>query len=192
MGVGYQNAPVTAHWGPPRVPDAPPDHRSVSLSAPPPIEEFLASERGSPFGDEERKVVFRRPSLGNWRPPTVKRKPRQPRVVARPPTPPKPPAPPKKKPTEEKPAAKPKPYDLPVRYIGRVEVGGRNGRTVFVVKENGQYVSVKEGEELPGLGVRVVRATKNVVIVENEKGQRFRLNDLLRKGAGGGDDEGGE
>ncbi len=194
-GVRFQNAPVTEHWGPPRVPDVPPDHRPVNLSAPPPIEEFLASERGSPFGDKERKVAFRRRPIGYWRPPVARPKP-QPDVVAMPhkPPPKPPPAPPKPKPkpAEEEPAAKPKPYDLPVRYIGRIEVGGMNGRTVFVVKENGKYISVKEGEELPGLGVRVVRATKNVVIVENEKGQRFRLNDLLRaRAAGGGEDAGG-
>jgi hypothetical protein len=188
-GVRFQNAPVTEHWGPPRVPDAPPDHRPVNLSAPPPIEEFLASERGSPFGDVERKVAYRPPSLGHWRPPIKKPTPPV-NIVARPPTPPPPPpAQPKPKPDEEKPAGKPKPYDLPVRLAGRVEVGGMNGRTIFIVKEDGKYISVKEGEELPGLGVRVVRATKNVVIVENEKGQRFRLNDLLR--AGGGEEGGG-
>jgi hypothetical protein len=187
-GVRFQNAPVTEHWGPPRVPDAPPDHQPLNLAAPPPIGEFLASERGSPFGDVERRVAYRPPSLGSWRPPTIKPKPTV-RVTAKPPAPPPPPpAPPKPKPTEEKPAAKPKPYDLPVRLAGRVEVGGMNGRTIFIVKEDGKYISVKEGEELPGLGVRVVRATKNVVIVENEKGQRFRLNDLLRARGGGGDD----
>ena len=59
-------------------------------------------------------------------------------------------------------------------------MGRVGGRTVFVVKEDGRYIAVREGEELPGLGVKVIRATKNVVIVENEKGQRFRLIDLLR------------
>ena len=189
-GVRFQNAPVTEHWGPPRVPDSPLDLRPVNLAAPPPIDEFLASERGSPFGDVERKVAYRPPSLGNWRPPA--RRPTPPvHVAARPPTVvPPPPPPPKRKPPEDKPAAKPKPYDLPVRLAGRVEVGGRNGRTIFVVKGDGKYVAVKEGEDLPGLGVRVVRATKNVVIVENEKGQRFRLNDLLRTKKNG-DAEGG-
>ncbi len=192
MGVRFQHAPLTERWGPPRVSDAPADRRPVDLAALPPISEFLASERGSPFGDEERRAAFTPRPFDRWRPPTKKPKPPT-NVATRPPAPPPkpPPAPPRPVPTEQKPAAKPKAYDLPVRYIGRIEVGGMNGRTVFVVKENGKYVAVKEGEELPGLGVRVVRATKNVVIVENEKGTRFRLNDLLRAkapedaGAGG-------
>lgn len=177
-GVSFQNVPVTEHWGPPRVPDAPPDLRPVNLAAPPPIGEFLASERGSPFGDEERKVALRPRPFQRWQPP-----PKKP-LAKPPPKPPalpdKPPAQPKPKPPEAKPAVKPKPYDLPVRLAGRVQVGGAEGRTIFIVKEDGKYIAVKEGEKLPGLGVRVVRATKNVVIVENEKGQRFRLDDLLR------------
>jgi len=192
-GLRFQNAPVTERWGPPRVPDAPPDHRPVNLSAPPPIGEFLASERGSPFGDEERKGAFRPRPFERWQPPAARPKPPA-NVAAKPPAPPpKPPAQPKPKPPDPKPAAKPAPYDLPVGLIGRVQVGGAEGRTIFVVKEDGRYISLKEGEELPGLGVKVVRATKNVVIVENEKGQRFRLNDLLRaRGAGGGGGGGGE
>ena len=85
-----------------------------------------------------------------------------------------------------------------MRVVGRFEVGriggtSSGGRTVFAVKEDGRYIAVKEGEELPGLGVRVVSATKSVVIVENEKGQRFRLNDLLRsKAAEEAGGEGGE
>ena len=187
-GVGFQNAPVTRSWGPPRVPDVPPDHRPVNLAAPPPIGEFLASERGSPFGDEERKLAYKPSPFNIWRRP-AKKPPVH--VAAKPPAlPPKPPSQPKPKPPEPKPAAKPKPYDLPIRAVGRLQVGGGAGRTIFVVKEDGRYVAVKEGEELPELGVRVVRATKNVIIVENEKGQRFRLNDLLRARGSGGEEQG--
>ena len=146
--------------------------------------EFLAGDRGNPFSDIERRTAFRLKPLPRYRPPRppASRRKRKPSRKAPPPPPPPPPPP------AEAPAGKPKPYDLPVRVVGRVEVGGSGGRTVFVVKEDGRYIAVREGEELPDLGVRVVRATKSVVVVENEKGQRFRLIDLLRSKAA--EDEG--
>ncbi len=203
MGLLYQAAPSLREWGPQRTDVPPPESRYVSLEAPPPLMEFLAGDRGNPFSDIERRTAFQEKPLPRYKrpkPPAPRRPPRPPKIA-----PPPPPPPPPKPPVEAKqePAEKPKAYDLPVRVVGRIEVrrlgvghiwgvSGSDSRTVFAVKEDGRYIAVREGEELPGLGVRLIRATKSVVIVENEKGQRFRLNDLLRAGAGGGDDEGGE
>ena len=182
-GVRFHGTPVSSEWPPPRVFDSPPGHYPVGLHSPPPVGEFLAGARASPFTEEQRRAVATRRGLPTWLPP-------------RPPTPAKPAAasPPRKNipppPKIAKPAVrpkledivavKPKPYELPVRLAGRIRVGHKSGRTIFIAKEDGRYFAVKEGEEIPGFGVRVVLATKNVVIVENEKGKRFRLEDLLR------------
>lgn len=190
-GVRYQGAPVAGEWGPPRVLDSPPDHYPVNLQPPPPISEFLAGARASPFAEEERRAIVGRGGLPTWRPPE-----RVTSTGAGAAPPPKPsPVPPRPKPVvrlniADIDAAKPKPYELPVRLAGRLQVGHTSGRTIFVGKEDGQHFAVKEGEEIPGLGVKVIRATKNIVIVENDKGKRFRLDDLLRaraEGGGGGE-----
>ncbi len=182
-GVGYQRAPVTAGWGPARVADSPPDHGPLKLEAPPPIGEFLAGERDSPFTDQKRLVTLRPgqlPDYERWKPPEA---PKQPRERKKPPPPP----PPGKKPPAEatSPAERPKGYEFPLIYTGYFRVGDGDLRTVFIAKEDGKYFSVREGEEIPGLGVRVISATKNVVIVENDEGRRFRLDDLLRSTAQG-------
>lgn len=198
VGLRYQAAPSLDEWGPQRTDVPPPEEGYVSLAAPPPLAEFLAGDRGNPFSDVERRTAFQPKPLPRYKrpkPPAPRRPPR-PAKIKPPPPPPAPKPPPKQEPP--KPAEKPKPYDLPVRVVGRFEVsrlgaGSSGVRTVFAVKEDGRYIAVKEGDELPGLGVRVIRATKSVVIVENEKGQRFRLNDLLRSRAsaeaGGGGEE---
>ena len=196
MGLRYQSAPLLAEWGPQHTDVPPPEERFVSLGPPPPISEFLAGDRGNPFSDVERRIAFRPKPLPKYRRPKPP-KPRRPRPTKRKPPrrrPPPPPPPPPTK-TPGKPVEEPKPYDLPVRLVGRIEVGrvgqgGSGGRTVFAVKEDGRYIAVREGEELPGLGVKLVRATKSVVIVENEEGRRFRLTDLLRSKAE--EDEGEE
>jgi len=197
IGVRFHGSPVAADWGPPRVLDSPPAHYPVGLHSPPPVGEFLAGARASPFTEEQRREVARRRGLPTWLPP------REPAARPARPAPKNIPPPPKiarpsvRPKIEDIVAAKPKPYELPVRLAGRVKVGHKRGRTIFVAKEDGRPFAVKEGEEIPGFGVRVVLATKNVVIVENEKGKRFRLEDLLRakaaedagEEAGGGEGE---
>ncbi len=181
-GVGFQGAPVILQWGAPRVNDASPEYRPVKLGPPPPIGEFLAGARGSPFAEVERTALVRSGQLPTWRPPKPARiKQPNPKPKPTPKPRPKPPPPPRPKPPagNESPG-KPKPYDLPMRWVGRIA-----DRFVFEVKEDGRYLSVKEGQELPGLGVKVVSTTKSVVIVENEEGVRFRLIDLLRAKAEG-------
>lgn len=177
MGVAFQRVPSVKEWGPPRTAEEVRDPASVNLASPPPLAEFLAGARPNPFAEPPRLASSAR------RPLPVVQQPRAPAIQAKPPEPPKPPPPPPiPKKEEPKPVAaeKPKPYELPVRAVGRISVGGSDGRTVFMVKEDGQYIAVKEGEEIPGLGVKLVSASKNVIIVENEKGTRFRLTDLLR------------
>ncbi len=179
-GVRFQSAPVIPQWGAPRVNDAPPEYRPVKLEPPPPIGEFLAGARGSPFGEVERTAAVRLGRLPWWKRPKPP-KTRQPKPKPKPkPRPKIPPPPLPKPPAENEPPGKPKPYDLPVRIVGRVA-----DLIVFEVKEDGRYLSVREGQELPGLGVKVVSATKSVVILENEEGVRFRLIDLLRAKAKG-------
>jgi hypothetical protein len=183
-GVAFHVTPEVPRHGPALTATAPGAPPSVELEAPPPLGSFLAGSRGNPFAEPETRTVYRPrrlPRVPRPRPPRPKPAPS---VVKPPPPPPRP--------GSDKPlVATPKPYDLPVRLVGRYEVGGRGGRTVFVVKEDGSYISAAEGEELPGLGVRIVSATKSVVIVENEKGQRFRLMDLLRARAVAGGEGGG-
>jgi len=198
VGYTYQRVPTTRQWGAPRCDEPAPEVNPVSLEAPPPLPGFLAGGRGSPFSESDRIELRARRSLPAVSPPPPPPRKPKPKVA----TPMKPPPPPPKKetrPPEKIPAKKPKPYDLPVNLVGRVKVGDVDSRTVFVVKEDGRYVAVREGQDLPGLGVRLVRATKSIVIVENEKGQRFRLDDLLRAraaaeeaaGGDGGDGNGG-
>jgi uncharacterized protein YjhX (UPF0386 family) len=194
MGLRYQSAPVLAEWGPQHTDVPPPEERFVNLGPPPPISEFLAGDRGNPFSDVERRVAFEPQPLPKYRrpePPKPRRpRPTRPKTSRRTPPPPPPTPPPSR--TDQKPVEKPKPYDLPVRVVGRIEVervarGSSGGRIVFAVKEDDRYIAVREGEELPGLGVKLVRATKSVVIVENEEGRRFRLTDLLRSKADEGE-----
>lgn len=184
-GISFQSVPRTRDWGPPRVTDAGREPPAVSLEPPPPLGEFLAGARGNPFSEPARALAS-----SSRRPLPVVREERAPVEVRKPEPRPQPTPPPTPKPVEAKPVEKPKPYELPVRAVGRISVGGADGRTVFVVKEDGRYLAVKEGEELPGLGVKLVSATKNVIIVENEKGARFRLTDLLRAKAASGEGSG--
>jgi hypothetical protein len=175
-GLSFQCVPAAKRWGPARADDAPRKRSPASLETPPPIGEFLAGGRGSPFTELRRTSAFRPPGLPTVRPP---RRPR-PRTETAQKKPAVLPPPPEPK-AEAAPAVRPKPYDLPVKLVGRI-----GDRVVFAIKEDGRYVSVREGEELAGLGVKLVSATKNIVIVENEEGRRFWLADLLRASAAGG------
>lgn len=178
-GYGFQSVPGPTQWSAPRCDQPSPRIKPVSLEAPPALPGFLAGARGSPFSQTERLEVEGRGRLPVVTPPPPPKKPEPPpKPVVKPPPPPKPVA--ETRPPEQIPAARPKPYDLPVRLAGRIKVGDVESRTIFIVKEDGRYVAVKEGQELPGLGVRLIRATKSIVIVENDKGQRFRLDGLLR------------
>jgi len=181
-GLSFQSVPRVRAWGPPRVAEAAGEPVPVSLEPPPPLGEFLSGARANPFGGPERAVA-----AAARKPLPVVREERAPVETRKPEPRPQPTPPPAPKPVEQKPAEKPKPYELPVRPVGMISVGGSDGRTVFMVKEDGRYLAVKEGEELPGLGVKLVSATKSVIIVENEKGTRFRLTDLLRARAAAGE-----
>jgi len=177
--LGFQAVPEVRQWGPARTATGPPAEQFVDLAPPPPLGGFLAGRRGNPFGEREVAVASVRPRLPGWNPPRPPEPgPTQPAPTLVPSPPPPPPPPPPPQPTG---AEGTKPGDFPARLAGWFKVGGSDGRTVFVVKEDGRHVAVKEGQEIPGLGVRVVTATKNIVIVENEKGKRFQLTDLLRR-----------
>lgn len=173
-GAMYSFAPEVRRWGQPRTNEPPPKAHFLNIKEPNPMGEYLVGARPDPWHYTGRPAALR--SLPGVAPPP-------PIVVDRGKKPPKEQKPPPPKPIPKPKAVvaeKPKPYELPARLAGRLAVGGGKGLTVFQAKESGEYVAVKEGDELPGLGVKVVRATKNIVIVENEKGQRFRLTDLLR------------
>ncbi len=187
MGLGFQAVPKTKEWGPPMTQTPPPEEQFVNLAPPPPLAGFISGERANPFGEREMLTAYRPGALWSWRPPGSggrTTRPPRPGPTRPPPPPPRPP-----KPSTIRPGTGggngngggPKAYDLPVEAIGRIQVGSSARWVIFKVKEDGRTIRVREGMQLPGLGVKLVRATKNVIIVENEKGQRFRLTDLMRE-----------
>lgn len=95
----------------------------------------------------------------------------------KPPDPPKPPAnqPPENPKVETKPVDPEKPWQLPVTYKGTIMTGDRRS----VLLQSGDEILRKfEGDEV--LGLTIIEINASSVILENKKGQRFKLRDTSR------------
>ena len=95
------------------------------------------------------------------------------------------PPPPKPKSKRKKPKPKagkqpPKPWEKPMNLRGAWSLEGGPTFALFESKETGEYWNVREGDEIAELGVKVIKVTPTIIIVENEKGERLRLQDLIR------------
>jgi hypothetical protein len=186
VGLRFQACPEMRQWAPPMTSVPPPQDRVVSLARPPALAGFLSGERANPFGERRLLLAQDRGDLARWpgpRRPGVTRPPNVTNPAPMPtPIPTPQPSPATGQGTAGASQETARAYDLPVKVIGQVQVGSSDTWVVFKVKEDGRTMRVREGMELPGLGVKLVRATRNVVVVENAEGQRFRLTDLMRGG----------
>lgn len=71
------------------------------------------------------------------------------------------------------------PWTSPVDVWGTYSIRGGEVRA-FIRSETGKLYTVRDGDEIRELRIRVVRVTDSVVLIENEKGERLRLKDLIR------------
>lgn len=116
------------------------------------------------------------------RPPVRIHHPTGPVTPVAPPPPPPPPPPPG--PT----TVKPKPYEVPVSFTGVYEPP-EGGELCVLLKDKrtGERRRLVRGDMWPEINLRIVEISKSSVLLENEKGERFLMRDLLGRRSGGED-----
>jgi hypothetical protein len=86
------------------------------------------------------------------------------------------------------PQPRPEPYRVPVNFMG--VYGPPGGGELYVLlrdKRTGERRRLVRGEMWPEIDLRIVAIDWNSVLLENEKGKRFLMRDLMdRRPAGGG------
>jgi len=77
----------------------------------------------------------------------------------------------------------PKPYDVPVNF--RAVVRSNDGRhfVVLETKSNFENRHLLEGDIWPETGLTIKKITLTTVLLENEKGERFLMQDLYSRKA---------
>lgn len=178
------SGPGQRNWGPVAVGAASSEWDDLALETregPEVLRRHKSGRRPNPFLPLERHAL----AIGRIGP-KVKRVPR---TNIRPKA-----APPKVKPPPPKPKLKKKPeppkvvrqdlkpWEKTMNVKGAWSIEGGPTFAFFESKETGEYWNVREGDEIAELGVKVVKVTPSIIIVENEKGERFRLQDLIRHG----------
>ncbi len=80
--------------------------------------------------------------------------------------------------TQAKPVRKARPYELPVEYRGWIAIGD-DLVAHLRDKANGKLLQVRQGDQVPDLGLTILSVGRAGVILENDKGDRFLLRELL-------------
>lgn len=195
-GFQYQNIPNVRSWSAARAENLPENILPLDLTEPPPVNEFLLGSRSSPFTEQStgNNNRVKRYALLNWPRKVVKKKSDTTALIATPPpsphVPPPPPLPDLNQETtitETKKIKQLDKYVIPLRVGGVVSVGGGPKRAMFISEEDGKHYTLREGEGIPGTDLTVVLVTKNIVIVKNKKGERFRLDEILKASSGRND-----
>ena len=178
------SGPEERDWGPVAVgaassewDDLAPDTRE----GPEVLRRYKSGRRPNPFLPLERHAL----AIGRIGPRVKGHKPTDIRPTAKPAKvkPPLPKPKPKKKPEPPKVVRQAlKPWEKTMNVKGAWSIKGGPTFAFFESKETGEYWNVREGDEIAELGVKVVKVTASIIIVENGKGERFRLQDLIRLG----------
>lgn len=174
------SGPPLREWDPVSVRTGSPDWVDLALETSEGREVLLryrSGRRQNPFLPVRRRAIAIgpiKPRLRPLRPTDIF--PKRPGKVK--PPPPKPEL--EKKKPEPKVVKQAKPWEMPMEVKGAWSLEGGETFALFESKETGEYWNVREGDEIAELGVKVVKVTPTIIIVENEKGERLRLRDLIR------------
>ena len=179
------SGPEQKEWGPVAVRTGSPDWPDLTIDpsqGTAVLRRYKSGKRQNPFLPLQRRAVdigrIKPKVMGPGRTNILPKKPK-PTKAKRPPPKPKRE---KKKPDPKDERKTPKPWEKPMHVKGAWRVVGGQTVAIFESKETGEKWSVREGDEIAELGVKVVKVTPSVIIVENEKGERFRLQDLIQLG----------